>query len=63
MVDWIKMASDVTKKGYLDEYARLMWLLCLGLTWLGLQVFESFHCFWVEASVEKMAEFHWKILD
>ncbi|VDB84175.1 BgtTE-56037 [Blumeria graminis f. sp. tritici] len=46
-----------------------MWSRCLGLAWLGLQVFEtfsrarSFHCyhfyfFWVEGSVEKVAEFN-----
>ena len=39
MVDWIKMASTVTKKGDIDEYAHLVWSRCLGLAWLGLQVF------------------------
>ena len=39
MMDWIKSASDVTMEGDVDEYAHLMWSRCLGLAWLGLQVF------------------------
>ena len=42
MVDWIKLTSNVTKKGDIDGYAHLMWLQCLGLAWLGLQVFWDF---------------------
>ena len=38
-VDWIKLASFVTRKGDTDGYMRLMWLWCLGLAWLELQVF------------------------
>ena len=31
ILDWIKSASNVTKKGDIDEYAHLMWSRCLGL--------------------------------
>ena len=39
MPDWIKLTSNVTKKGDIDEYAHPVWSRCLDLAWLGLQVF------------------------
>ena len=41
VVDWIKLASFVTMKGDTSGYTRLVWLWCLGLAWLELQVFEK----------------------
>ena len=42
VVDWIKLASFVAVKGDTGGYTRLVWLWCLGLAWLELQVFWEF---------------------
>ena len=42
MVDWIKLASNIIKKGDVDGYAHLTWPQYLSLAWLGLQISQDF---------------------
>ena len=58
MADWIKTASDFTKKGDINEYAHLMWFWYLSLTFSGCELIGVLHFFLVEGSVEKVAGFH-----
>ena len=53
-----------------DEYTHLVWLWCLDLAWLGLQVVETlsrvhsfhrypFYFFGVDSSVDEAVEYYW----